>query len=144
MIQRSPITPVPKPRMSQRDKWAQRACVLRYRAFCDQARAHRLELTPGCGVVFFLPIPKSWSKFRRFNENGAPHTQKPDLSNLLKALEDAVCPEDSHLWHYAHLSKRWAPRGGIMILSGSHLQVAMPELGGDFYTLENECPAQPT
>lgn len=34
-----PIVPVPKPRMTQRDKWQKRPAVMRYRAFCDEVRA---------------------------------------------------------------------------------------------------------
>ena len=33
-----PVTPVSKPRMTQRDKWKKRPCVLRYRAYCDALR----------------------------------------------------------------------------------------------------------
>ena len=138
MIQTAAITPVPKPTMVHSDKWGKRECVLRYRAFCDQARAHRLELTPGCGVVFFLAMPPSWSKRKREETLGLPHQQKPDLSNLLKALEDAVCPKDERLWHYAHLSKRWALRGGIMILDGADMFREALKLGGERYTLEDE------
>ena len=32
------IKPVPKPRMTQRDAWDKRPCVLRYRAFKDEVR----------------------------------------------------------------------------------------------------------
>lgn len=32
------ICPLPKPRMTQRDRWAKRPAVLRYRAFCDEVR----------------------------------------------------------------------------------------------------------
>lgn len=31
------ITPVPKPRQTQADKWKQRPAVMRYRAFADEA-----------------------------------------------------------------------------------------------------------
>jgi len=33
------ITPVPKPRQTRSDKWKQRPCVMRYRAFADEVRA---------------------------------------------------------------------------------------------------------
>ena len=35
-----PIIPLGKPRMTQRDKWAKRPAVLRYRAFKDECRLH--------------------------------------------------------------------------------------------------------
>jgi len=34
-----PGNPVGKPRMTRKDKWAQRPCVLRYREWADRARA---------------------------------------------------------------------------------------------------------
>lgn len=45
-----------------------------------------------------------------------PHLQKPDLSNLIKALEDAVYSQDSIIWSYAGLAKRWAYKGSIEII----------------------------
>jgi len=47
-------------------------------------------------VVFYLPIPASWSKKKRAEQEGAPHARKPDLSNLLKGLEDCM---DSIVYH---------------------------------------------
>jgi len=42
--------------------------------------------------------------------------QRPDLDNLLKALADAVCPDDdSHIWHLVGLSKVWGDDGRILI-----------------------------
>lgn len=136
------IEPVAKPRMSQRDKWAKRPAVLKYRAFCDEARRIGVTVAPGDGIVFFLPMPKSWSAYKRHMQDGTKHEARPDLSNLLKALEDAVCSEDSHLWHYSHLSKRWAERGAIVLWSGECQ--AMTDLGAERYILEDGCPAQPT
>jgi Holliday junction resolvase RusA-like endonuclease len=101
-----PIAPVPKPRQTQRDKWMKRPCVLRYRAFADKVRLHRVKLPQPCSVVFWLPMPKSWDHRKRVGFEGQPHTVKPDLDNLLKALGDAVHAEDSHLWSVA-AEKRW-------------------------------------
>ena len=47
--------------------------------------------------------------------SGSPHKSKPDLSNLLKALEDAVMVDDSAVWHYASVSKFWSYEGWIVI-----------------------------
>lgn len=35
-------------------------------------------------------MPQSWSKKKRAAMDGRPHTQVPDLSNLVKAIEDAL------------------------------------------------------
>jgi Holliday junction resolvase RusA-like endonuclease len=50
------------------------------------------------GCIFFLPIPSSWSdkKKQKANEWLVPMTTRPDLSNLLKAIEDAC---EGILWH---------------------------------------------
>ena len=110
------IDPCPKPRMTQRDKWAKRPAVLRYRAFADECR---LRMGPikldGCAITFCLPMPASWSVAKKQQHDGAPHRSKPDLSNLIKALEDALYGDDAHIALYARLEKRWAHQGGITI-----------------------------
>jgi len=42
--------------------------------------------------------------------------QTPDLSNLLKSLEDALRKEDKEIWD-VHASKRWGTEGQIRIYS---------------------------
>ena len=109
------ITPVPKPRMTQRDKWQKRPAVLRYREFCDQVRAAGIEIKQqGSEITFYLPMPKSWSKKKRQEMDGQPHKQKPDLDNIIKALLDAVHDEDCEVWSLA-AEKRWSEKGGVRI-----------------------------
>lgn len=83
------------------DRWRKRPCVLRYRAWCDAVRAaagvtrpqtyiHSLALT----VRFYLPIPASWSPALKARATGTAHRQKPDGSNLIKAIEDALVKND--------------------------------------------------
>ena len=116
MINHYPITPVPKPRMTQADRWKQRAPVLRYRAFADECRLRRVQVPESqARITFILPMPPSWSKKKRAEHDGQPHQQRPDLSNLLKALEDACLSDDSHIWHYADVRKIWGQEGGILI-----------------------------
>jgi Holliday junction resolvase RusA-like endonuclease len=111
-----PVSPVAKPRMTQRDTWKKRPVVMRYRAFCDKVRAAGVKLPEaGANLTFCLPMPKSWSKKKRVKMNGQPHQSRPDISNLLKALEDALFSEDSHIWHYGELKKVWAEEGMIII-----------------------------
>lgn len=118
-----PITPCPKPRMTQQDKWlgkpgrkAMRPAVARYWAFKDEVR-YRIKGVElhGASVLFYLPMPQSWSKKKRAEMCGEWHFQRPDLSNLLKALEDAMYGEDSHIALYGRLEKRWAEEGAILI-----------------------------
>ena len=110
------IKPVPKPRMTQSDKWKQRPCVIRYRQFCDEVRSAGVELPESGAVVsFILPMPKSWSKKKRAKFNGTAHQTKPDLDNLLKALSDAIHDEDCRIWHYGEIKKCWGETGYIII-----------------------------
>jgi Holliday junction resolvase RusA-like endonuclease len=87
---------------------------MRYRAFKDQCKAHRVELPQPCKVIFYMPMPKSWKAHQRVRMMHLPHTQKPDLDNLLKGLCDAVLVDDSTIWS-VHAEKRWRATGGIEI-----------------------------
>ena len=110
-----PITPVPKPRMTQRDKWSKRKSVLKYWAFKDEVRLHKVNL-PGRGahVTFILPMPKSWPRKKKSELNRKPHQQKPDIDNLGKALLDAIFDEDCQIWDI-RLTKIWGYEGKIII-----------------------------
>ncbi|WP_155949224.1 RusA family crossover junction endodeoxyribonuclease [Gayadomonas joobiniege] len=101
--------------MTQRDRWAKRPAVLRYFAFKDECRLHNVQLPlSGSHVVFILPMSTSWSKKKKADMNGQPHTQKPDVDNLFKALADAVYDDDSKLWNF-QASKFWGNSGRIII-----------------------------
>ena len=109
------IVPVAKPRMTQRDKWAKRPAVLKYRAFSDECRLKMKGVNlDGARVVFHVPMPKSWSKKQRVRMNTRPHRSRPDLDNFMKALGDSLHSEDSHIADVC-LAKRWAVSGAIEI-----------------------------
>lgn len=119
-----PVSPCPKPRMTQRDRWEERPAVIRYRSFCDSVRSEWPDGVPypeaGAHIVFHIPMPKSWSKRRRADMAGRPHRGRKDgaravdKDNLEKALQDALCEDDSHVWH-STTEKRWASAGYIEI-----------------------------
>jgi len=109
------IAPVAKPRMTQRDKWQQRRCVMRYRAFKDECWRLGVYLPEaGARVTFWIPMPKSWTKRKRAEMEGMPHQQKPDLDNLIKALADACYKDDSAIWQIT-AEKRWASKGEVWV-----------------------------
>ena len=90
---------------------------MRYRAFADEVRLRLprdFDLNH-TAIQFCLPMPKSWNDEKRQEMDGKPHTQVPDLSNLLKALEDALYADDSTIHTYAGLSKIWGRSGFISI-----------------------------
>lgn len=110
-----PVVPVPKPRMTQRDKWQKRPAVMRYRAFCDDLRARKCTFPESeSHVIFHMPMPKSWSKKKRAEMLGQPHRQKPDRDNLEKALMDAVYENDESVWDM-RTTKIWSDIGCIEI-----------------------------
>lgn len=115
-IIRIPVTPLGKPRMTQRDKWQVRPTVMAYRAYCDELRLRlpRYELPEELKIVFHLPMPKSWSARHRAQSYGQRHDQKPDIDNLVKGFMDAFKAEDKHV-AILHAEKYWAVEGGIII-----------------------------
>ena len=108
------ITPVPKPRQTRSDKWKQRPCVMRYRAFADEVRSHGIEINDTTKMTFVLPMPKSWSKKRRLEMFGEPHRQKPDIDNLAKAILDSVYDDDSII-SMLFCRKIWGTEGAIIL-----------------------------
>ena len=120
MIYAFDVTPVPKPRMTKADRWKKRAVVLRYFAFkeeiCLKANVLGLKL-PGDikRISFEIEMPRSWSKKKRDLMRGTKHEQRPDLDNLLKAVQDTLCEEDSHIWRIGELKKTWNDKPKIEI-----------------------------
>lgn len=108
------LIPVAKPRMTQKDVWSKRPCVMRYRAFKDKCRAYGIGVPDSCRLVFHMPMPASWSKSKRAELEGEPHCQTPDLDNLVKALLDAVLTDDAHVWRI-QAEKRWSSMPGITV-----------------------------
>jgi Holliday junction resolvase RusA-like endonuclease len=100
--------------MTQSDRWKKRDCVIRYRNFKDQCRAHGVNVPESASVEYTIPMPASWSQKKREQMRGKPHRQRPDLDNLDKALLDAVLTEDSHIWQL-HSRKVWGDTGQIYI-----------------------------
>lgn len=113
------IDPIAKPRMTRSDKWNERPAVLRYWAFKDElqreAGRQGFILPPAFTVTFYIPMPQSWSKAKKQRYLHKPHQQKPDLDNLIKALNDSLASEDdTYIW-FVNACKVWALEGAIMI-----------------------------
>jgi len=108
------ITPVPKPRMTRADRWKKRPVVLRYWDFCDKVEKANIIIPDKPNIIFYIPMPSSWSKKKKRDNLFDKHTQRPDLDNYVKALFDAVYKEDSHIWTFK-ATKIWAEKGQIEI-----------------------------
>ena len=116
------VDPVAKPRMTQVDKWRKRPVTGKYWAFKDLLRfeANQLKVPdlPGIikGLIFIVRIPKYRSAKDKIAMDGEPHTVRPDLDNYLKAFQDALCKEDSHIYSIqGELGKYWGPEGRIIL-----------------------------
>lgn len=110
------VIPMGAVRMNKADAWKKRPVVLRYFRFKDDLRASGLNTIPEGGkIIFRLPMPASWSGKRKREADGKPHTQKPDLDNMLKAVLDTIYEEDCHIWNIGGLEKYWAYEGSIEI-----------------------------
>lgn len=70
------ITPIGKPRMTRADKWKTRPAVMRYRAFCDEARLRKINLPEsGAHITFVMPMPRAGAK-RSVNSSTASRTSQ--------------------------------------------------------------------
>jgi len=123
------IVPMGAVRMTKSDTWKlnpnhvderkrQRPAVTRYFDFknkvshsCNQFN-FQIE---GClEIVFFLPMPESWSEKKKQKFNGFPHKKRPDVDNMLKGFMDALRAEDADIWN-VKTEKRYAYKGSILI-----------------------------
>ena len=123
------IDPVAKPRMIKSDNWKKRKCVEKYWAYKDELNAKLKGFVfpdSNYWIVFYIPMPKSWSKKKKKLMMNRPHQQTPDKDNLEKAFLDCLFKNDSHIWD-GRITKLWSDKGQIDIF----------EIGGDFY-LDNK------
>jgi len=120
MVIRLPGVLLGKPRMTRRDKWKQRPCVLRYREWCDQLRAAAGPVPPAESVIelswvaTFSP-PPSWPKKRRVAAIGELHRVRPDRDNVDKQVLDALYPDGDSAIARGTIDKRWGWDAGIEI-----------------------------
>ena len=71
-------------------------------------------------VSAVFAIPQSWSAKKRAAHLWRPHTQKPDLSNLIKHLEDGLnriaWVDDSQIAEYGPCRKLWGDRDETVLI----------------------------
>lgn len=109
------IRPVPKPRMTRADRWKKRPVVERYWAFKDELvlKAGTFVIPEVLNAVFIFEMPASWSKKKKAEMDLMPHKNKPDRDNVLKAIQDAMSAEDSHIWD-GRTTKLWGTQNLII------------------------------
>lgn len=107
--------------MVRSDKWKKRTVTNNYWAFKAElklkANLAGLKTLPDeiTSITFVVPMPGSWSEKKKQKYHGMPHTQRPDLDNFLKGLQDCLCTEDSHIWRIRNLTKIWGRKGQLII-----------------------------
>jgi Holliday junction resolvase RusA-like endonuclease len=68
-------------------------------------------------ILFWLEMPQSWSQKKKDRLGGQPHQQTPDIDNMVKAVADALTPDnDSHIYSIA-AEKRWSHGVGYIEIS---------------------------
>lgn len=92
------IEPMGKPRMTQRDKWAKRPAVVRFREYADRLRAGCLGRPADPLRVSwraYFTMPESWSKKKKDAMRGQAHRSKPDRDNVDKGILDSLWENDA-------------------------------------------------
>ena len=115
-----PGRPIPKPRMTQRDKYEPSAAARRYWAWANELRLVARKIVAGgeflqgplsLSAMFYLPIPTGWNRKSRQAalEGRIGHIVRPDLKNLVAGLEDAcngvLWQDDSQIVEYGIVRK---------------------------------------
>jgi Holliday junction resolvase RusA-like endonuclease len=110
------IVPVPKPRMTQSDKWRGRKCCTKYWEFKDELIElyGDRELPEAIKLIFVMPMPVGWSEKKKALHDGKPHQAKPDIDNLTKSIFDCLAASDSYIWR-VDAAKHWGREGSITI-----------------------------
>lgn len=106
--------------MTRADTWKKRPVVTRYFAWKDELviKAEQANYSPTAELFleFIMPLPKYILKSKKKTKEmiGRPHQQKPDCDNLIKAFQDALLEEDSHIY-FVCARKIWGVKGGILV-----------------------------
>lgn len=73
------------------------------------AEAKRKRYIPseqGSHITFYMPVPKSWKKYKKEQMHLQLHQSTPDWDNLAKAFFDALLVEDKKIAD-VRITKRW-------------------------------------
>jgi Holliday junction resolvase RusA-like endonuclease len=116
------IDPRGAPRINHRGRFSSTA--KKYYAWCDELRAEAkakgYTLQRELDLVFYIKMPKSWSKKKKLEMRGKPHMQKPDLDNIAKAFIDALAKDvdwDDCEVYSLRAKKIWGDVGLIKIIT---------------------------
>jgi Holliday junction resolvase RusA-like endonuclease len=57
-------------------------------------------------IIFYIPVPKTWKKYKKEEMHMKLHQQKPDIDNCVKAIFDSLFLEDKYIADF-RATKRW-------------------------------------
>ena len=80
----------------------------------EQYKDDPIETAVSVTFEFYFAMPKSWSKKKKNAMRYKEHTQKPDLSNLIKFAEDALLEviwKDDSIINEIFANKTWEDKG---------------------------------
>lgn len=60
----------------------------------------------GASITFYIPVSKSWKKWKKEKFHMQLHQEKPDIDNLYKAMGDSLLIEDKHIASVM-ITKKW-------------------------------------
>jgi len=60
----------------------------------------------GGHLFFYIPVPKTWKKYKKEEMHMKLHQSKPDWDNLAKAFFDSMFSEDMHIAD-VRVTKKW-------------------------------------
>ena len=118
-------TPIKTVAYEQRVKHATRKAIGDQKPFDEPIQ---LEIRIG------MPVPKSWSQKKQLEALTKPHTKKPDLDNLVKAILDGMngdaYRDDSIIYKFsAYKVYAFEPSVEVTIYTARELEALM--FGGD-------------
>jgi Holliday junction resolvase RusA-like endonuclease len=57
-------------------------------------------------IIFYIPVPKTWSKIKKEEMHMKLHQSKPDIDNLTKSIFDSLLYEDKYIADF-RATKKW-------------------------------------
>ena len=74
----------------------------------------------GASIKFFIPVPKTWKKYKKEQMHLRFHMGRPDIDNMIKGVFDSLFSEDKHIAHF-EAAKFWVNQdeGWIEITTGN-------------------------
>jgi Holliday junction resolvase RusA-like endonuclease len=103
------VEPMGAPRMTRRDTWAKRPCVVSYHAFRDAIRAAAGTMPPASRVES-ISVNACFYDSANEHEEGEAYRQKPDWDNIFKGVTDAIWKDDQKLGDVGPSGRYWTKR----------------------------------